>query len=58
MMYRSADNVLSCLFEAREGLLKAKAAADATGIDRDFDGLINQLDLLIYAIQGTCDVPG
>ncbi|WP_160311997.1 hypothetical protein [Kytococcus sedentarius] len=52
MMYRSADNVLSCLFEAREGLLKAKAAADATGIDRDFDGLINQLDLLIYAIQG------
>ena len=52
MMYRSADNVLSCLFEAREGLREAKAAANAAGIDRDFDDLINQLNLLIYAIQG------
>ena len=52
MMYRSADNVLSCLFKAKEGLRDAKAAAAAAGIDRDFDDLINQVDNLIYAIQG------
>ncbi|MFC2556468.1 MAG: hypothetical protein ACFNXV_01030 [Pauljensenia sp.] len=51
MMYRSADNVLSYLFEAKECVRDAKVAADAAGIDRDFDDLINQVDHLIYAIQ-------
>ena len=51
MMYRSADNVLSYLFEAKECVRDAKAAAAAEGIDRDFDELINQVDHLIFAIQ-------
>lgn len=51
MIYRSADNVLSYLFEAKEYVRDAKVAADAAGIDRDFDELINQVDHLIYAIQ-------
>ncbi|MFC2777402.1 MAG: hypothetical protein ACFN4K_04940 [Pauljensenia sp.] len=48
----TTDDVVSRLFEAKEGVLEAKAAADAAGIDRDFDDLINQVDNLIYAIQG------
>ena len=51
MMYRSADNVLSYLFEAKECVRDEKVAADDAGIDRDFDELINQVDHLIYAIQ-------
>ncbi len=51
MMYRSTDNVLSYLFEAKECVRDAKVAADAAGIDRDFDELINQVDDLIFAIQ-------
>ena len=51
MMYRSTDNVLSYLFEAKECVRGAKVAADAAGIDRDFDELINQVDHLIFAIQ-------
>lgn len=47
----NTDSVISCLFEAKEGVLEAKAAADAAGIDRDFYDLINQLDNLIYALQ-------
>lgn len=47
----TTDNVVSYLFEASEGLREAKAAAAAEGIDRDFDDLINQVDLLIYAVQ-------
>lgn len=47
----NTDNVVSCLFEAKEWLREAKAAADAAGIDRDFDGLINQLDNFTYAVQ-------
>lgn len=50
-MTTTTDDVISCLFEAKEGLLEAKAAADAAGIDRDFDDLINQLDLFIYGVQ-------
>lgn len=48
----NTDSVVSCLFEASADLRDAKAAADAAGIDRDFDDLINQVDLLIYAVQG------
>lgn len=48
----TTDDVVSCLFEAKECLRDAKAAADAAGIDRDFDDSINQVDQLIYAIQG------
>ena len=47
----NTENILSCLFEAKEWLRDAKAAADAEGIDRDFDELINQVDHFIYAIQ-------
>lgn len=45
------DSVVSCLLEARDRLRDAKAEATAAGIDRDFDELINQVDLFIYAIQ-------
>lgn len=47
----NTDVVVSCLFEAREGLREAKAAAAAAEIDRDFDELINQLDLFICGVQ-------
>ena len=49
----TADDVVSCLFEAKEEVLRARAAAEAAGIDRDFDDLINQVDLVIYAVQDT-----
>lgn len=47
----NTDSVVSCLLEARDGVRDAKAEAAAAGIDRDFDELINQIDLFIYAIQ-------
>lgn len=47
----TTDDVVSCLFEAKEGVLEAKAAAEAAGIDRDFDDLINQVDIFIYVLQ-------
>lgn len=49
----TTDDVVSCLFEAKECLREAKAAADAAGIDRDFDDLINHVDQRIYALQDT-----
>lgn len=47
----NTDNILSYLFEAKDCVRDAKAAAAAEGIDRDFDELINQVDQFIYAIQ-------
>lgn len=49
----SIDDVVSYLFEAKEWLREAKAAAVVAGIDRDFDDLINHVDQRIYAIQNT-----
>ena len=45
------DDVISCLFEAKEQLLEANATANVAGIDRDFDDLINGVDNLIYVLQ-------
>lgn len=53
MTTMTTDDVVSCLFEAKECLCEAKVAAAAAGIDRDFDDLINQVDQRIYAIQDT-----
>ena len=47
----SIDDVVSCLFEAEEWLREAKAAAAVAGIDRDFDDLINLVDLRIFDVQ-------
>lgn len=47
----NTDSILSYLFEAKDCVRDAKAAAAAEGIDRDFDELINQIDQFIYAIQ-------
>ena len=45
------DNVISCLYEAKEQLLEAAATANVAGIDQDFDNLINDVDILIHALQ-------
>lgn len=45
------DDVISCLFEAKEQLLEAHAIARVAGIDRDFDTPINEVDILIYVLQ-------
>jgi hypothetical protein len=47
----NTDDVISCLYQARSELFEAKAAAAAAGIDRDFDGLINQVEILTYVIM-------
>lgn len=47
----TTDDVVSCLFEARCKLFEAKAAAEAAGIDHDFDDLLNRLDLFTYDIM-------
>lgn len=45
------DDVISCLFEAKEKLLEANAIANVAGIDRDFNNPINEVDDLIYVLQ-------
>lgn len=45
------DDVISCLFEAKEQLLEAQAVANVAGIDRDFSDLINTVDDYIYVLQ-------
>lgn len=45
------DNVISCLFEAKEQLLEAQAVANVAGIDRDFSDPINAVDDFIYVLQ-------
>ncbi len=47
----SIDDVVSFLFEAKGCLREAKAAAAVAGIDRDFDDLINLVDLRIFDVQ-------